>query len=99
MLSQIMGANSTAALAFNDPKSAAENLEAFKSNPHIVASCIYDSEGRVFASYLRSDIVGAHILPALQHPGYHFGSDYLTMFAERRLRQQTHWGDLCAIRS
>ena len=80
MLSQIMGANSTAALAFNDPKSAAENLEAFKSNPHIVASCIYDSEGRVFASYLRSDMAGRHTLPALQHAGYHFGSDYLTMF-------------------
>gem|GEM_PF-1182112 len=80
MLSQIMGANSTAALAFNDPKAAAENLEAFKSNPHIVASCIYDSEGRVFASYLRSDMAGRHTLPALQHAGYHFGSDYLTMF-------------------
>ena len=80
MLSQIMGANSTAALAFNDPKSAAENLEAFKSNPHIVASCIYDSEGRVFASYFRSDMAGRHTLPALQHAGYHFGSDYLTIF-------------------
>ena len=80
MLSQIMGANSTAALAFNDPKSATENLEAFKSNPHIVASCIYDTEGRVFASYLRSDMAGRHTLPALQPAGYHFGSDYLTMF-------------------
>ena len=80
MLSQIMGANSTAALAFNDQKAAEENLEAFNSNPHIVASCIYNNEGRVFASYIRSDMAGRLSLPAPQVTGYHFGSDYLTMF-------------------
>ncbi len=80
MLSQIIAANSTAALAFNDQKSAEENLAAFKANPHIVASCIYNNEGIVFASYVRSDVAGSLSLPAPQDTGFHFGSDYLTMF-------------------
>jgi len=80
MLSEIIGANSTAALTFNDQKSAEENLEAFKANPHIAASCIYNNEGMVFAKYVRSDMTDRLSLPAAQDEGYHFGSDYLTMF-------------------
>ena len=80
MLSQIIGANSTASLAFNDQKSAEENLATFNFNPHIVASCIYNHEGRVFASYVRSDMTGKLSLPAPQYPRHYFGSDYLKMF-------------------
>ncbi|HTZ19071.1 MAG TPA: ATP-binding protein, partial [Dissulfurispiraceae bacterium] len=80
MLSQVISANSTAALIFNDRRAAEENLEAFIYSPQIVAACIYNNEGRIFASYVRSDMAGQLSLPAPQDAGYHFGSNYLTMF-------------------
>ena len=80
MLSEIIGANSTADLVFGDQKSAEENLAKLGFNPHIVASCIYGKKGEVFASYLRKDMTGKLTLPALHEDGYHFGTDSLTQF-------------------
>ncbi len=80
MLSEIIGANSTADLVFGDQKSAEENLAKLAFNPHIVASCIYGKGGEVFASYLRKDMTGKLSLPALHEDGYHFGADSLTQF-------------------
>lgn len=80
MLSEIIGANSTADLAFGDQKSAGENLAKLGCNPHIVASCIYGKGGEIFASYLRKDMEGKISLPVLHEDGYHFGVDSLTQF-------------------
>ncbi|HEX6090440.1 MAG TPA: ATP-binding protein [Gemmatimonadales bacterium] len=46
----LIGMNSTAALAFDDPASGAENLRTLASRPELAAT-IYDSAGRVFASH------------------------------------------------
>ncbi len=80
MLSEIIGANSTADIVFGDQKSAEENLAKLGFNPHIVASCIYGKGGKVFASYLRKDMAGKLTLPALHEDGHHFGTDSLTQF-------------------
>jgi PAS domain S-box-containing protein len=50
---RMIGGNSTAALTFDDVKSAQEILSALRANPHIQNACIYDSSGRVFAKYSR----------------------------------------------
>jgi signal transduction histidine kinase len=50
-LGEIVAENSTAALAFDSREDAAEILAALKADPHIVAACIYDQEGNVFAQY------------------------------------------------
>jgi len=50
---EIIGTNSTAALVFNDQKSATEILAALRMEPHIVSACIYTSDGQPFATYLR----------------------------------------------
>ena len=47
---EIIRVNSTAALEFNDPAAATENLEALASRPEITAT-IYDSAGRMFATH------------------------------------------------
>ncbi|HXM79527.1 MAG TPA: ATP-binding protein [Thermoanaerobaculia bacterium] len=47
----IIAANSTAALAFQNEADAREVLSAFRMDPHIVAACLYDRDGRVFAKY------------------------------------------------
>ena len=51
VLAQIIGANSTAALAFDDPKNAQEILEALAAERQITAAAIYDAQGGIFASF------------------------------------------------
>src|ERR1700677_805272 len=50
---QIIGDNSTAALTFNDHKTAEEMLGTLKANPDVLSACLYDSKGQVFAWYQR----------------------------------------------
>jgi len=50
---EMIGSNSTAALTFNDSKSAREILSALHAKQHVTNACIYDSEGTVFAKYSR----------------------------------------------
>src|SRR2546426_522416 len=51
---QILAANSTAALAFQNPDDAREVLAALKAEPRILAATLYDADGRVFAVYPES---------------------------------------------
>jgi PAS domain S-box-containing protein len=53
-LATIISDNSTAALAFNDPQSAAETLAALRARPHLVSACIYRLDGSVLAHYSRA---------------------------------------------
>ncbi|HET7108973.1 MAG TPA: response regulator [Candidatus Acidoferrum sp.] len=53
-LAETVGANSAASLMFEDDESAREILRGLRAEPHIVAACVYDREGRAFAEYLRS---------------------------------------------
>lgn len=48
---EIIAANSTAALAFENEADATHVLSAFRMDPHIVAACLYDRDGRLFAKY------------------------------------------------
>jgi PAS domain S-box-containing protein len=52
-LSQTLGANTTASLAFNDHQSAVDILSALHAERHIVAACLYDKHGDFFAAYQR----------------------------------------------
>jgi signal transduction histidine kinase len=51
VIAEIVGSNSTAALAFRDDVSAQETLSALKAKPNIVLAYIYTSDGGVFARY------------------------------------------------
>ncbi|HUE02964.1 MAG TPA: ATP-binding protein [Bryobacteraceae bacterium] len=50
-LARIIADNSTAALEFNDPDSAAQMLAALRVRTHLDAACIYRSDGILFARY------------------------------------------------
>jgi diguanylate cyclase (GGDEF)-like protein/PAS domain S-box-containing protein len=54
-LSDVIGENSTAALSFNDPKSADETLEALRAVPNIISAYILTKNRTVFAKYLRRE--------------------------------------------
>ncbi|MGO4880341.1 MAG: ATP-binding protein [Bryobacteraceae bacterium] len=52
-LGRIVADNSTAALDFNDPDSAAQTLSALRARSHVDAACIYWNNGVLLAKYLR----------------------------------------------
>ncbi|MDA2937282.1 response regulator [Acidobacteria bacterium AH-259-A15] len=78
-LAQIIGANSTAALTFDDRSAGEEILAALLNEEHIVFACIYRRDGSVFARYLRGD--GNKIFPpeSIQE-GYSFQDDHFLLF-------------------
>jgi len=51
ILGKAIAANSTAALAFDNPGDAREVLSALKAQPHVVAARLYLNDGRLMASY------------------------------------------------
>ena len=50
-LAEVMGANSAAALSFNDPATAGDVLASLRQDPTIVFACTYDASGKVMATY------------------------------------------------
>src|SRR5689334_24801982 len=52
---QIVGRNATSELLFHDARSAADTLAALRAEPAIDRAYIYDTTGRVFASYRREE--------------------------------------------
>src|SRR5439155_1611537 len=48
---QILAANSSGALAFENPEDASQILAALKPDPSMVAAALYDQQGHVLAAY------------------------------------------------
>jgi two-component system sensor histidine kinase/response regulator len=79
-LAQIIGSNSTAALAFNDANAAREILGGLSAEKQIVSACIYTKDGVVFAKYLRGDPSAHFMPPAIQAEGVHSTQSRLIWF-------------------
>lgn len=54
-LANVVGVNSTAALAFRDPQTGAEILKALSTRPEVFSAILYDGENSPFAIY-KSDL-------------------------------------------
>jgi len=79
-LAEIIGSNSTAAITFNDPDSATEILAALSARPQITSACIYNTEGKPFAQYVRRDQPPSFRPFVPQADGSHFVNDRLELF-------------------
>lgn len=80
ILAEIVGANSTAALSFNDQNSAKEVLAALSAEQHIVSACIYTKDGKSFAKYTRQRAYD-NLLPAEPgSDGSYFEKHHLALF-------------------
>jgi diguanylate cyclase (GGDEF)-like protein/PAS domain S-box-containing protein len=79
-LADTLGTNTAASLAFSDERAADEMLGALSTEPHVLAACLYDNQGQIFAKYEGGSAPGAPVLPALRHDGTYFGSESLTLF-------------------
>ncbi len=73
----IVGANSTAALTFNEPLSAKQTLSALSADPPVAAAGIYSRNNTLFASYLRPGANADPLLTELQADSHGFESGHL----------------------
>src|SRR6266576_1908945 len=71
-LAEMVGNNTSAALDFNDSKSALETLSALRAEPGIIGACIYTKGGEPFADYDRPNDDITFAPPALRTEGYAF---------------------------
>lgn len=78
-IGKIIAANSTAALAFDDPDAAKEILAALKTEPNIVAAALYDAEGKLFSDYASVSNTNA-FPPEPGKEGYHFVRSHVEGF-------------------
>jgi len=80
ILTEIFAANTSAALTFDDPRTAKELLSGLKARRSVEFAVIYSADGRVFASYNRDNQPHESTLP---RPGMHprrFAGNRLTLF-------------------
>jgi signal transduction histidine kinase len=75
---QVLGAISSAALTFDDPKAAQEYLTTMKARRGILQAVLYDAHGRVFASYERDGT--PRTAPPVEPEGYRFEGDQLVLY-------------------
>src|SRR5258708_550822 len=88
----MLGSNTAASLAFNDRKSAQDLMGALRLERHILAACIYDIHGNIFAEYRREGAGGNLKLPTWQGETTRFERESLTVYRSLRLDGQRMGG-------
>jgi len=78
-LAEVIAGNSSAAVAFDVPGSAEDLLGTLGAERHIVAACIYTSDGKVFARYSRAS-EGAACPAEPARDGHRFERDHLALW-------------------
>lgn len=76
----ILGRASAAALAFEDAKTAAENLSWLRAKPKISAAAIYTAKGGLFARYAASDVSNAELPAIPESDGVHVQGNQIVAF-------------------
>lgn len=79
-LADVIGANSAAALTFNDSRAAEETLSALRKDARITLAAIYTQEGNVFATYRRRDSAADAIPVAPRTDGNTLAGGRLMLF-------------------
>lgn len=79
-IADIIGANSVAALTFNDPMAAEGTLSALRKDSRIAVAALYTKEGRTFALYRRQVSDGEVIPAAPRADGSAFEGGRLILF-------------------
>jgi two-component system sensor histidine kinase/response regulator len=86
---KMIGSNSTAALDFNDSNSAREILSALQAKAHVIHACIYDSRGKVFATYSRDAARAAYSAPSVQAEGSEIIQGHMLLFRKIALNGES----------
>jgi len=78
-LARVVASGSTAAIEFDDPEAARDVLTQLHYREHVTAACLYDVQGKLFASYIQDAIHCALAFPASQPDEARFTRDSLTV--------------------
>src|SRR5260370_7675125 len=78
-LADTLGANTAASLMFSDRKSAGDMLGALGGEKHIIAACLYDTQGRIFTEYRRPELARSFVMPEWQGESAQFDAEYLSL--------------------
>jgi PAS domain S-box-containing protein len=76
----ILGRASAAALAFEDPKTATENLSLLRAKPKISAAAIYTAKGGLFALYVAGEVANGDFPAIPESDGVHIQADQIVLF-------------------
>lgn len=76
----VIAANSSAALVFDDPRVAQEILSAVRAEPEITAAALYDKSGALYVQY-PTNLPVTELPPAPAGAGARFYADYLALFS------------------
>ena len=79
VLAATTGSNSTAALTFGDARAATEILTTLRSDPHVIAACVYNRDQQPFARYLRTVDAGEPC-PPVRAEGSYLGESSMGYF-------------------
>jgi diguanylate cyclase (GGDEF)-like protein len=90
---RIISSNSVAAMAFNDPDSAAKTLQTLQSEESILAAGLFDLEGNQFAKYQQEEGVLPAVLPR-EDSGFAEGLAFVVLPVEL---DNSHLGDILLI--
>ena len=85
IIAEMLGRGAASALSSSNHDSAAETLAVLTAQPDIVAACIYDKDGNVFATYPRTRAAAA-FGPVQHGPAERFGVERLELFRSIRLQ-------------
>ena len=77
VLARIIAERSTAALSFNDPRLARDNLHALGAQPIVRLACIYNRAEKIFAVYPDRDASIEKCPPRVGKHGYEFNNNIL----------------------
>ena len=77
-LGKITAANSSTSFAFGDKKNADKILGTLNIQKHLVAACLYNKDGNIFAAYPKN--ISHTYFPATVQKGYVFRNNYLEGF-------------------
>ena len=89
VMARIIGTNSTAALIFNDQRTAEETLSALRSDHNINCAVLYNRKGDVLAQYIRDVSAGECRLHTVGPDGYHLGINHLDILQRIHLDNES----------
>ena len=79
-LAAVIGENSAASLAFDDPQSAKHTMQSLKIHAHIVGAALYDKNGALFSTYENTASVQSFSAPGVPRTAHAFRGDRLILF-------------------
>lgn len=88
-LADVIGANCTVAIAFDNAQDATETLASLAAEEYISTAWVYRSDGTVLANYSSKGYQGHDVPKPMPGQGPVFGTDYLDVFRNILIEGET----------